>query len=225
MNDGDFGCVTKGMFVPEFDKMAQSMEPGQISPPFKTMYGWHILKLNERRGDTYCGAHILVTPRIDPEQLAKARNQLDSVRKLIIDGKMSFEEAAKMFSAEENTKNNGGKVYNHQNGTFKFDVSELDREVALTTNQLTPGEISPVVSFTNEIGQQAFRLIKLNMVFAPHVANLLDDYPLFQRAAQEDKKQKNQNEWYKEKAASTHLWITDEYKTCSFTFREPISAN
>lgn len=225
MNGGDFGCVSKGMFVPEFDQMAMSMEPGQISPPFKSMYGWHILKLNERRGDTYCGAHILVTPRIDQGQLVKARNQLDSIRKLILDGKITFEEAAKTYSADENSSNNGGKLYNFQNGTFKFDVSDLDRDVALTTDQLNPGEISPVVSFTNDIGQQAFRIIKLNLIFAPHVANLDDDYPLFQRAAQEDKKQKTQNEWYLDKATRTHLWITDDYKTCKFTFRETISAN
>lgn len=46
---GDLGWTTPGALVPEFQKMMDSMDPGQVSKPFKTQYGWHILEVLERR--------------------------------------------------------------------------------------------------------------------------------------------------------------------------------
>ena len=46
---GELGLFGQGRMVPEFDKVAFSLQPGQISPPVKTRYGYHIIKVTERK--------------------------------------------------------------------------------------------------------------------------------------------------------------------------------
>jgi peptidyl-prolyl cis-trans isomerase SurA len=219
-NGGDFTCVSRGMFVPEFDAVAFSMEPGTISEPFKTEYGWHILYLRERRGDSYCGAHILITPKIGEAQLLDTRNRLDSIAKAIKEGKLTWDAAARKFSMDEETKVNGGKVYNNQAGSFRWDVADLERDAAMSLDQLEANQVSPIVSFQGSANKIGYRIIMLDKRHRPHVANLTDDYPLFQRAALEDKKDQATQRWFTEKAIGTYIWITPEYDSCSFIFRQ-----
>ena len=48
-NDGNLGSFGKGRMVPEFEKVAFSLEPDQLSEPVKTQFGWHLVKLHEKQ--------------------------------------------------------------------------------------------------------------------------------------------------------------------------------
>ncbi len=112
--------------VKEFRDEAFSLEEGEISQPFKTDFGWHILTVDKIRGQEVDVRHILLTPRIEPDQLSEAKNKLDTIRKRILDEEISFKDAALAYSSEKETKFNGGVLINPQTGDTRFELTNLD---------------------------------------------------------------------------------------------------
>ncbi len=93
--------------VKEFRDEAFSLEEGEISEPFKSDFGWHILKVDKIRGQEVDVRHILLTPKIEPNQLQDAKKKLDTLRKRLINEEITFPDAALLFSDEKETKFNG----------------------------------------------------------------------------------------------------------------------
>jgi peptidyl-prolyl cis-trans isomerase D len=60
VNGGELPRGGRGRFVPEFEAAAYALRPGQISEPVRTAFGWHLIKLNARAGDTLSLQHILL---------------------------------------------------------------------------------------------------------------------------------------------------------------------
>lgn len=60
-NGGQYTDVIRGMMVPEFEKVAFSLKPGEISEVFETQYGFHFIQLISRKGDTLNLRHLLIT--------------------------------------------------------------------------------------------------------------------------------------------------------------------
>lgn len=213
---GEFGWVTRGTFVPEFDRVAFSMKEGEVSEVFETDYGYHILELFERRGEQYSGRHILLIPEISAEDLDKSRQFLDSVYNLIKSGEMTFEEAAQKFSDDEETKNTGGLIFNQNSASSKFEMSELDKQLFVVIDKLDEGEISKAAFMQTRDGKQAYRIVKLKTVTDPHKANLKDDYQLINNMAIQTKKAEAIQNWITDKASNTYIELSDPYKNCDF---------
>ena len=168
-NGGSFDCVSKGMFVPEFDAVALSLKPGEISKPFKTQFGWHIVMVEDRRGSTYCGKHILRIPRITPEKLKEARDSVKTIIDKINTGAFDFCGAAKAFSQDENSKFMCGKVVNQRNASTVWDVGDLSADVGAILDRLEPGEMSAPFVYETNIGRQAYKFVILfNRTKPPH---------------------------------------------------------
>lgn len=213
---GEFGWVSRGTFVPEFDRIAFSMEEGQISEVFETEYGYHILELFERRGDQYSGRHILLIPKVSDNDLIQAKLSLDSIYDSIQSGRYTFAEAAKKFSDDKESKFAGGLIYNQNTGSSKFEMEELDKQLFVAIDDLEVGDMSKPVLMQTRDGKQAFRIVQLKSVTDPHKANLKDDYQLIQQMATVERKTKAVDSWIKEKASSTYININDNYKDCEF---------
>ena len=84
-NGGDLGYFTREQMVPEFSEVAFKLDKGQISDPIKTQFGWHVLKVEDKRTRQ---PPPFEQVRGDIEQFAARRAQVDYVTKLRADAKI-----------------------------------------------------------------------------------------------------------------------------------------
>ncbi len=212
---GELGFYGRGQLYPEFEAVAFKLKEGEISDVVETDAGYHIIQMIERKGDYVNVRHILLTPKVSPDDLLKARNELDSIARLIKSDSITFEEAVSRFSDAEN-KNSGGLLINPYTGGTSFEAEQLDAQVSFTIEKMKVGEVSDPVPMKTEDQKDAFRLLKLVKRTKAHRANLKEDYSKIQEWALEDKKQRVIKDWINEKAAKTYIRITDQYKKCDF---------
>lgn len=215
-NCGELGMVPKGVMVPEFDAVALGMQEGGVSEVFETDYGFHLMELLEKRGEQYNARHILLQPKLGPQDLLKAKRFLDSVLVLINTGETSFEKAAVEFSDDEESKNNNGLVIDPNTNSTKFDMSQVDPQVFFTIDKMTVGQISEPVIMQNPDGSRAYRVINLVSRSEPHVADLKRDWQLISNATQNVKSSEAINEWISRHVNSTFIRLDNEYETCPF---------
>ncbi len=212
---GDLGFVERGTLYPEFEAVAFNLKSGEISQVVKTQAGYHIIQMIERRGESIRVAHILIQPKPSTEEQVRAITYLDSVRNIIINEKLTLEEAAKRFSEGE-TKMNGGMVVNPYNSSLSFDRQTLDDATYTTINKLIPGEYSECVPFVNDDGVMAYRLIYLKEKVSQHKANLVEDYDMIKNAALEQKKYEAMEKWVLDKVKVTNMKLSEQYRYCPF---------
>ncbi|MGC8864371.1 MAG: peptidylprolyl isomerase [Bacteroidales bacterium] len=212
---GEVGLFGRGELYPEYEAVAFKLKEGEISDIVQTKAGFHIIQLIERRGDYINTRHILMSPKISPEELQRSAQFLDSVAGLVKNGKMSFEEAVAKFSDDPN-KMNGGLMINPYTGTTRFEPDQLDAKVYYVIDKLEIGQISGPVPFKTDEGKDAYRLLFLKERSRPHKANLKDDYDKIQNWALESKKEKTLQKWVTERIGKTYIRISPEYLSCKF---------
>lgn len=212
---GEVGLFGRGELYPEYEAVAFKLKEGEISDIVQTKAGFHIIQLIERRGDYINTRHILMSPKISPEELQRAAQFLDSVAGLVRSGKMSFEDAVAKFSDDPN-KMNGGLMINPYTGTTRFEPDQLDAKVYYVIDKLDVGQISGPVPFKTDEGKDAYRLLFLKERTRPHKANLKDDYDKIQNWALESKKEKTLEKWVTERIGKTYVRISPEFQSCRF---------
>jgi len=214
---GDFGWVSRGMFVPEFEAVAYTLEIGKVSEVFETTYGYHVCIIDERRGEQFKGRHVLLCFKPSTEELVKVKIRLDSIRNQINLGNLTWEDAILKFSTDENTKGTKGILYNERGGTSLWDMQELDPITFKAIDELKIGQISKPQLTTTFTGS-AYSIIKLNSQSLPHKANLKDDYQMIQNFALADKKSKAVNDWINSKIGDIYIRIDPDYLSCPFEY-------
>lgn len=109
LSGGDLGFMAKDDVVPEFGRVAFNLEPGEISGVIRTMYGMHIIKCEEKRGIQSHLRQILfeVVPSAFDSSLSYGL--IDSLLNEIKGG-ADFRELAKIFSADDETRAQGGEL-------------------------------------------------------------------------------------------------------------------
>ena len=211
---GEYKGIQRGVFVKEFEAVAFNLRKGEISDPFKTEFGYHIVQLLEKRGEELDLRHILIKPKLSQEDLKEAKNFLDSVASAINTGDLTFEDAARMYSEDENTRFNGGKMSNFQSGNNKFEISQLDRGLFGVVNNLKAGELSESSFFVSDDQREAFRIVRVDAKFEPHRANLDLDFTRIKGFALQEKQARLVDEWKDEKLQETFVKVNSGYYPC-----------
>lgn len=207
----------KPRMVKEFRDIAFSMQEGQISDPFKTDFGWHILLVEKIRGQELDVRHILLTPKVDEEQLEEARKLLDTLRIRIINEEITFENAAFQFSSEKETRLNGGTIINPTTGDKRFELTKMDAVLYNQIRDLKDGELSVPFMEEDRSGLKKYKILKVTNRYDEHVADYSKDYVKIKELALKEKKLKAIKEWMAKKIKATYININRDFYDCEFS--------
>lgn len=221
-NFGEIGYLTRGELEKEYADAAFSLTKNTVSKIVETKHGYHIIQLIDRKGEMVNTRHILIKPKIKPEQAEQAIAKLDSLANLIRKDSISFKDAAMKFSTHKDSRINGGKLVstNPSDRVTLFTLEELNREMYVKVRDLKVGEISEPFRTTDENNNVVFRIVRLDNELPAHTANLKDDYQSLYNQALMNEQIKLYDKWVKEKIKTTYVKISDEYKSCEFLKKE-----
>ena len=204
-------------FVKEFKDVAFSLREGEISDPFETDFGYHIILLEKIRGQEVDLRHVLLTPEISNDQVEAAKQQLDSLRTEILAGSITFEDAARQFSDEKETKFDGGVLRNPQDYSARFELTNMDPVLYNQVAALRDDQISqPIKEEDQRGGPPKFKIMRVSNRFNEHMADFARDYVKIKDLALSDKERRNIEKWIAKQIDATFIQINDARKDCDF---------
>lgn len=210
---------TQRKFDPKFVAAAYRLKDGEISPVFKSQFGYHIIQMVSRQGNIAKVRHILLIPPVTSGDVNKAVKKLDSVRKKIISEKLTFGQAASLYSDDDEyggTKNKGG-MFTMPDGSTFMTMDAMDPSVVLALDTMDIGEVSaPIVFIPNQRrrDQKAVRIIYLKSRSKPHRESLKTDYSRIQDQALRKKQYEVLDKWFDKHVSNFYLQIDEAYKDC-----------
>ena len=216
---GEMGFMGRGQLVPEFAAVAFNLnDPKKVSKIVETEYGFHIIQLIEKRGDRINARHILLRPKVAEKDLTDALARLDSVRVDIVDRKyFTYEEAIRHISQDKDTRLSNGVMVNQENGTTRFQMSELPQEVAKAVAELQPGEISqPFIMRDPKRDREIVAMVKLTNRIDAHQANMADDYQTIKNMYENAQREEIITKWLQNKIKDTYVRIEEGWRGCDF---------
>ena len=215
-NGGRYTIDKNSTFIKEFKEVAFSLDVNQVSEPFKSKFGYHIIQLHQIRGETRVASHILLQPEIPQEKLDKTKEKLEKIVADIKSGELTFNEAVRKFSQDTDTRNNGGLIVNPYSGESTFDLTRMDPALYARVNNLQKNEMSDVFYDETREGKKMYKVMIMKDRTNTHIADMVDDYVKVQNLALQKKKQETIAKWSKEKIGDTYIKISNEYQKCTF---------
>ncbi|MEJ7912656.1 MAG: peptidylprolyl isomerase, partial [Chitinophagaceae bacterium] len=204
---------TAGQFDPAFLAAAFRLKDGQISNPFKSKFGYHIIQMVQRNGDNAVVRHILRKPPVTEAEMSAGISKLDSVRAKLIAGTIDFNTAAGRYSEDEAAKFAGAFIKSGDGDTY-LNIDELDKEIVAGLDKLKVGEFSQPTLFTNERGEKGIRILYLKSRSEPHRMNVRDDYNKISNAALEEKKAAASEKWLTSRIGTYYIMIDPSVSNC-----------
>lgn len=220
MQGGELGFHGRADFVPEFSNVAFNLnDPKKVSRIVETEYGYHIIQLIAKRGDQVNVRHILLTPKISTQDLANSVVKLDSLRKEIVAGKFTFDEAAMYVSQDKDTKNNKGIMMNPNTGSTRFEMQELPADAAAKIETMQPGDISEAFIMKDpRKNRDVVSIVRLTNRIPGHKATLAEDFNLIKQMYENHERQRIIKDWVEKKIKDTYVKITDGWDGCEFQY-------
>jgi peptidyl-prolyl cis-trans isomerase SurA len=204
-------------FAKEFKDMAFSLLEGEVSEPFETSFGFHILYVEKIRGQEVDVRHILLFPEVTQATLDQAREKIESIREEIVKDSISFGDAARLYSDQTETRNSGGRLMNPITGDTRFDLTKMDPTLSAQVYNLAEGEVSKVFTDRDRTGKSSYKILTVTRRFEEHQADFVKDYEKIKDLALKEKQIKAIQKWQEKKIKETYVSVNRDYGDCDFS--------
>lgn len=183
---GDLGFVGRGDFVPEYEQAAFNLEDGEVSDIVQSTFGFHIIKMLERRGEKIHTKHILIQTVPTEDDGLRTIEELKKIRQQILDGS-DFDKMAMEYSDDENVTKDHGHL-----GVFEIDKLVIPQFKSVV-DSLKVGEISE--PFKTEFG---YHIVMVDDRQDKRRITLEDDWDRLEQFAKNYKIEKEYRKWIQE---------------------------
>jgi peptidyl-prolyl cis-trans isomerase SurA len=208
----------KPRMTKEFRDVAFSLREDEISQPFKTDFGWHILKVDKIRGQEIDIRHILLIPKISDDEMRSAKDEIDKLRERIADGEITFSDAALRFSDEKETRLNGGVLINPSTNDNRFELTKMDPLLYSQIKDLNDNQMSMPLLDNSDNSISKYKILKITNRFEEHKADFSTDYVKIKELALTDKQLKTIKKWMEEKIEETFVNVNSDSSYCDFVY-------
>lgn len=214
---GKYTITRESGFIKEFKEVAFSMDEGEISEPFESGFGFHIIQVDKVKGQERDVRHILIQPKISEAELASSVKELEKVREDILKGTLTFEEAVIKYSEDKETRNNKGLLINPQTTDTHFDLTRMDPALYNRVSSLKTGEITEPFYEEKRGAEKMHKIILVKTKDEAHTANFTQDYEKIQQLTLQKKQEETVEKWAKDKISDTYIKINKDFKKCTFS--------
>lgn len=214
-NGGLYKNISKGKMVKPFEAAALNLQEGEISDPVESEFGYHLIQLVKKSGKNYDARHILLKAEPNDAEIETAKKELDSIRTLILNGRLTFKEAAYRFSDDKKTKFNAG-ILTSEDGSDRMEKLNLPPTISYQIAGLNKGDITDVFQDTLLQDKKVVTIVKVDDIIASHQLDITTDYDRIKQMALNKKKNEMVEKWVKEKLPDVFISINDRYKDCTF---------
>jgi len=203
-NGGDLGFVSRSTLVREYAEAASRLSAGEISDIVETQFGYHIIRLDEKRGDKIKTTHILITIKPTKEDDITAAQKIKDIHAQLING-ADFAEMVKEYSEDESTNKQGGHL-----GRVEVDqLKNMAKEFVFALQDVKPEHYSDPVKT-----QYGFHVLKLNAKEDAREYSIDKDRELIENMALEYKKQKEFQKWINDIKKEVYVEVKEpDYKS------------
>ena len=183
----------------------------------KQTLGYHIIQLEKIRGQEFDVRHLLLMPEISESAIIEAKEKLENIRQKIVDGSITFEDAARESSDEKETRSEGGFLINPQTQDYNFELTKMDTELYTQIQDLKDGETSLVLTDRGRTGAVKFKILRVTDRINEHEAEYSRDYLKIKELALNEKRFNAIDKWQNEKINDTYIKISGENRNCDFS--------
>lgn len=187
---GKLGWFNKGKLVPEFENAAFKLQQGELSLPVKSPFGYHIIQTIEKKENSINTKHIVFSIKATEEDNLKTKNFLLDLKNRVDNGE-SFEDLAKGYSDDKETKGFGGLI-------GKLTITNIPPNIKSTIESMSVGDVSEPMPYNADPTKSAFHIIYKKRVIEEHTPSIDEDYEMLKQYATNKKQQDKMKQFFEQ---------------------------